>query len=664
MGIQTASRRLRCSPSCLIIRSYPVKSRLTKSRPLLILAVWLFVLSPLAQGQDLWSFKPVQNSRAPRVRNAGLCRTPVDYFILARLEEQNLAFQVEADRRTLLRRLTCDLHGVPPTPEELAEFLNDNSPRAYEKVVDRLLASPRYGERWARHWLDVARYTESQGFEYDHLRPNGWHYRDYVIRALNSDKPYDRFVREQIAGDVIDPDSPESIIATSLLVCGAYDQAGNLQANQTQKMISREDELEDLISTVGQGVLGITINCARCHSHKFDPVPLKDYYAIKAVFQGVRHGERPLVSRAEVAARTAEIASIKERVADKKEQEREIKALKPLPVSYTGVREQPSPTKLLKRGDVRSPGEEVSAGGLSEIPDFGGDFSLAPDAPEAERRMRFAEWLTSAKNPLTPRVIANRVWFHHFGQGIVSTPSDFGNSGGKPTHPELLDWLANYLIEQDWSLKALHRVIVCSAAYRQGSAHVDQAAEIDAENQLYWRCKPRRLEAETIRDSMLAVSGAMNWQMGGPSFRPFDIVSFNSSSYFPRDVSGPEFDRRTIYRANVNSGKDPLLDALDCPDPSVKTPRRMVTITPLQALSLMNNPFVERQARQLAARVAKETNCDEHPSTAAIERVYEYVLARPPTHAESATMLVEAKERGLWHVCWALLNSTEFLYVR
>jgi hypothetical protein len=641
-----------------------VKFRSNKSRLLLILVACLFVPAAPARGQDLWSFKPIGNPPPPPVRDSVLCRTPADFFILSRLEEQHLTFQQEADRRILLRRLTFDLHGLPPTPEEIAEFLNDNSPRAYEKIVERLLASPRYGERWARHWLDVARYTESQGFEYDHLRPNAWHYRDYVIRALNSDKPYDKFVQEQIAGDVLEPDSPDAILATSLLVCGAYDQAGNLQANATQKAISREDELEDLISTVGQGILGITINCARCHAHKFDPLPQKDYYGIKAVFQGVRHGERPIISRAEVVARHAQIESIKARTPDKNEQERAIKALKPLPVSYAGVREQPSPTKLLKRGDVRSAGEEVSPGGLSGIPQLDGDFGLAPDAPEADRRKRFAEWLTDAQNPLTARVIANRVWFYHFGQGIVSTPNDFGNSGGKPTHPELLDWLANYLIEQKWSLKALHRVIVSSAVYRQGSAQVARAAELDAENQLFWRYKPRRLEAEAIRDAMLAVGGNMNWQMGGPSFRPFDVVSFNSSSYFPRDVSGPEFDRRTIYRANVNSGKDPLLDALDCPDPSVRTPRRMVTITPLQALSLMNNPFVERQARHLAARVSKEANSQEGPSGAAIARIYEYVLARLPSDTERRTVLAEANERGLWHVCWALLNSTEFLYVR
>jgi hypothetical protein len=600
----------------------------------------------------------VRDWEIPAVQEVSKCRTAVDHFILARLEAARLTVGPEANRRTLIRRVTFDLTGLPPTPEEIAVFLQDSSPNAYETLVDRLLASPHYGERWARHWLDVARYTESQGFEYDHLRPNGWHYRDYVINALNSDLPYDLFVREQIAGDVLEPESPQALIATSLLVCGPYDQAGNLQANATQKAISREDELEDLVSTVGQGILGLTVNCARCHSHKFDPIPQTDYYRIKAVFEGVKHGERPIVKRSETQAREAEVARIKARVVVEKEREKAINALKPFPVSYVGLRQQPAPTKLLKRGDVKSPGEEVRPGGLSAISTIPADFGLSPDAAEADRRVRFAEWVTDARNPLTPRVIANRVWLYHFGQGIVSTPSDFGQSGGKPTHPELLDWLATYLIRNDWSLKALHRVIVCSAAYRQSSAFNPVAAEKDADNTLLWRFKPRRLEAEEVRDALLAIGGAVNWQMGGPSFRPFDIVTFNSSSYFPRDVTGPEFDRRTIYRANVNSGKDPLLDTLDCPDPSVKTPKRMVTITPLQALSLMNNPFVGRQSERLAARVSCQS------PDAAITRAFEYAFAREPSAAELATMRDHAEKSGLAHVCWTLFNATEFMYVR
>jgi hypothetical protein len=608
----------------------------------------------------LWSLEPIRDVAPPALPDEATARTPVDNFVLARLHAAGLSLNPEASRLTLIRRVTFDLTGLPPTPEEIDAFLADSSADAYEKLVDRLLASPRYGERWARHWLDVARYTESQGFEYDHLRPNGWQYRDYVINSFNADKPYNRFVQEQIAGDALDPESPECIVAGSLLVCGPYDQAGNAQANATQKAISREDELEDLISTVGQGILGLTVNCARCHSHKFDPIPQADYYRMKAVFQGVRHGERAIVAKSEIEARERAIGELKARFAKEEERETAIKKLKPLPVSYVGVREQPVPTRVLKRGDVKSPLDEVRPGGLSAVTTYPSDLGLAPDAPEAQRRVRFAEWVIDPRNPLTARVIANRVWLYHFGQGIVSTPSDFGQSGGKPSHPELLDWLATYLMRNDWSLKALHRVIVCSAAYRQSSEFNSAAADKDAEDALLWRFKPRRLEAEEVRDALLVIGGAVNWQIGGPSFRPFDIVTFNSSSYFPKDVSGAEFDRRTIYRANVNSGKDPLLDTLDCPDPSVRTPRRMVTITPLQALSLMNNPVIERQSERLAARAS--AGCDS--TDAPITRAYLHVLGRTPTSSELLTMREHARSHGLARVCWTLLNSTEFMYVQ
>jgi hypothetical protein len=622
----------------------------------LFTATWAAAVAP----EELWSLQPVKSSALPRVEEAQLCRTPVDFFVLARLEKEGLTLNPEADRRTLIRRLTFDLHGVPPTREEIDRFITDVSPRAYEELAERLLASPRYGEHWARHWLDVVRYTESQGFEYDHLRPNAWHYRDYVVDGFNSDKPYDQFIREQIAGDVIDPTSPDDVIATSLLVCGPWDQAGNSQANATQKAITREEELEDLVSVVAQGFLGITVNCARCHSHKFDPVPQSDYYRIKAVFEGVRHGERSIASPRDRDAREAEIAALKRRFSDERELDRAMKALKPLPVSYAGIREQPAPTRLLKRGDVKQPGEEMRAGALSAVRSLPSDFGLGPNAPEAERRMRFAEWIADPRNPLTPRVMANRIWQYHFGQGIVATPSDLGSSGARPSHPELLDWLSASFVEHGWSIKSLHRLIVCSAAYRQSSSFKAEAAKVDAENQLLWRFKPRRLEAESVRDSILSISGSMNWKMGGPSFRPFDVVTFNSSTYIPRDFTGPDFDRRTIYRANVNSGKDPLLDALDCPEPSVKTPRRMVTMTPLQALSLMNNPFIQREAERLAQRILAEHASGELP----VERVYESVLGRKPSTNERAAALNEALDRGLWHVCWALFNSTEFLYVR
>jgi hypothetical protein len=580
-----------------------------------------------ADKTEHWSLQPIK-----RPAPSAAAKHAVDGFIEARLREKGLQMSPAADRATLIRRLTFDLHGRPPTPEEVEGFIRDRSERAYENLVERLLASPRYGERWARHWLDVARYTESQGFEYDRLRPNAWHYRDYVIRSFNEDKPYDRFMREQIAGDVLEPVTPDGLAAVSLLVCGPWDQAGNSQANVTQRLTTREEELEDLIGVVGQTFLGLTINCARCHSHKFDPIPQEEYYRVKAVFEGVKHGERPITPQGG----------------------------KSVPVSYIGTRVQPEPTKRLKRGSVSTPAEVVSPGALSAIKGLNADFGLAPDAPEADRRKKFAEWLADARNPLPARVMANRVWQYHFGQGLVASPSDFGVNGARPTHPELLDFLACELIDSGWSVKHLHRLIVTSAAYRQASQFDAKAAAIDVDAQFLWRFPPRRLEAETLRDAMLAASGEINLQFGGKSFRPFTIASFNSDFYEIKDLIGADYNRRTIYRMNVNSGKDPLLDAFDCPDPSVKTPRRGVTTTPLQALGLMNNSFVQRQASALAHRVTREAK----DTRDAIDMAYRHSLGRGATKAEIAEASAVVKERGLSSVCWALFNSTEFLYVR
>ncbi len=837
----------------------------------------------------------------------------IDGFIKTRLAKDGLALSPEADRATLIRRLTFDLIGLPPSPKEVAAFVESKSPTAFAELVERLLASPHYGERWGRHWLDVARYTESQGFEYDRIRDNAWHYRDYVIKSFNDDKPYDRFMREQIAGDVMEPVTSDGVIAPSLLVCGPWDQAGNAQANATQKMITREDELEDLIGVVGQSFLGLTINCARCHSHKFDPIPHEEYYRIKAVFEGVKHGERSIASAAEIkslgdqrAALEREIATALEIVSRIENEGRKLAAAKqptdPRPVgptpfaswifesalpagelkggakiangrlllkkengsyfqsapltrdirektleawvtlddlkqgggaaisieteagrdfdaivfgerqskkwvpgsggfqrtrdldapeetaapgtlvhvaivyradnsiaffrdgqpygkpytpaqplriykagetrvllglrhhgagngflsggveraslydralspeeiaasfrsqgrssplaevlanlnatqradrdaalakiaatrtqldakkpdrnlSYVGTRVQPAPTHRLKRGEVKSPDEVVTPGALSAVVGLSPDFGLAADAPEAQRRLKFADWLADARNPLPARVMANRVWHFHFGQGLVSSPNDFGGSGAKPSHPELLDWLAVKFIDSGWSVKSLHRIIVNSATYRQSSAINDAAAKLDADNQLLWRFTPRRLEAEAVRDAMLTVSGQLNPAMGGPSFRPFTITEFNAAFYHPKDSAEPEFNRRTVYRANVNSGKDAMLEAFDCPDPSVKTPRRSVTITPLQALGLMNNSFVQRQAKLLAER-AQKTAGDE------ITNAYRIALGRPPTAEETTRATAAAKARGLQSVCWALLNSTEFVYIR
>jgi len=866
-----------------------------------------------------WSLQPLRLPAVPKIASRQTPITnPIDAFIDAQLATNGLALSLPADRVTLIRRLSFDLIGLPPSPREIDAFVADPSPRAYEQLVERLLASPHYGERWGRHWLDVARYTESQGFEYDKLRENAWHYRDYVIKSFNDDKPYDRFMQEQIAGDVLEPVTGESIVGASLLICGPWDEAGNAQANATQKLITREDELEDTLSVVGQTFLGLTINCARCHSHKFDPIPHEEYYRIKAVFEGVKHGERSIATETETKEREERIAALKKEIAEAqaeisrieeggwklaaanhqvtknapgptafarwtfdggtnavmhgelrggakiengrlrlpqdgaffktaslpsdirektleawvaladlqqgggaaisiesedgsvfdaivfgegqpkkwtagssglartreleareetaasgalvhmvivyrpdgsiaifrngepygkpytpisplqtyqagkahivlgmrhtgggrpwltgeikqaalydhalsseevaaafrsggfwipqsevlaslsaeqrtarddalarmKTSREALDAVKPLPVSYAGKRVQPAPTKRLRRGDVTSPEEVVAPGALSAIVDLDPEFGLAADAPEAQRRLKFATWLTDSANPLPARVMVNRVWHLHFGQGLVATPNDFGVSGARPSHPALLDWLAAKFIERGWSVKALQRQIVTSATYRQTADMNAKAAAIDADDQLLWRFPPRRLEGEVVRDAMLAVSGQINLTVGGPSFRSFDALTFPANAYVPADKPGPEFNRRTVYRMNVNSGKEPLMDAFDCPDPSVKTPRRGVTTTPLQALALMNNSFVQRQAGYLAERALTESKQD---LPAAVQTAYRLALGRPATRPEAKRALAAAKERGLANVCWALLNSTEFIYVR
>ncbi len=741
-------------------------------------ANWPEAMAPIRVRSEHWSLQPLPsltvseaaiNKQAGRgqPKTTGSLNTdmlmadhfnPIDSFISARLATNGLTLSPLADRATLIRRLSFDLTGLPPSPREIDAFVADQSPRAYEQLVERLLASPRYGERWGRHWLDVARYTESQGFEYDRLRNNAWHYRDYVIKSFNDDKPYDRFMKEQIAGDVLEPVTSDTLIGVSLLVCGPWDQAGNAQANATQKAITREDELEDLIGVVGQSFLGLTINCARCHTHKFDPIPHEEYYRIKSVFEGVKHGEGSIASPSQSKARDESLATLAQEVAEAQREVTRIEAegwklaalkrpastrkpgpasfhaagfsipesevlaslsleqsasrdaalargsssqkaldavkSKTSPVSYLGTRVQPKSTMRLKRGDVNSPDEIVTPGALSAIVDLSSDFGLSADAPEAQRRLKFAAWVADPRHPLPARVMANRVWHYHFGQGLVATPNDFGVSGVRPTHPELLDWLAVKFIESGWSVKALHRLIVNSATYRQSSSETEnsssaishqsgstakttaaasqktgslvtdyfrRASSIDADNTLLWRFRPRRLEAEVLRDAMLAVSGQINFQMGGPSFRSFTVANFNSDFYEPKDLLGPEFNRRTVYRMNVNSGKEPLLDAFDCPDPSVKAPRRGVTTTPLQALGLMNNSFVQRQAGHFAARAMQESSND---LPRAIHAAYRLAFGRTPTTDETRPALAAAKERSLTNVCWALLNSTEFVYVR
>ncbi|HKB02253.1 MAG TPA: DUF1549 and DUF1553 domain-containing protein, partial [Gemmataceae bacterium] len=474
---------------------------------------------PKRAGPDWWSLRPVARPTPPAAADAPSGANPIDAFVRAKLTAAGLRPADPAEKLTLIRRVTFDLTGLPPTPAEIDAFLADDTAGAYGRVVDRLLASAHYGERWARHWLDVVRYSESHGFEYDRLRDHAWRYRDYVIRSLNEEKPCADFVREQIAGDVLKSATRDGVIATGMLVAGPNDQAGRISASAVVRGRAREDELEDMLGTVGQTFLGVTINCARCHDHKFDPFTARDYYRLKAVFDGVNPGDRPLYSPDELRARGGWLAG-------------PLTSLRLSEMAYAANPKEPGPTRLLERGDVEKPGDAVTPGSATVI-QGPPQLDLPADAPDGERRRRFAEWLVHPDNPLTWRVIVNRVWQHHFGEGLVRTPNDFGFNGERPTHPELLDWLAARFRDSGGQLKALHRLIVTSDTYRHSSAFDPLAAEVDADNRLLWRFAPRRLEAEVARDAMLAVSGRLNRAAGGPSARPFRVETFNSAFYIP-----------------------------------------------------------------------------------------------------------------------------------
>ena len=580
-------------------------------------------------GYDWWSLQPLAAS--PRTDQPPVAaHNPIDRYIRAKLTEAGLTPSPAADPQTRLRRVYFDLIGLPPTPEEIEQFTARQPQRdAFLDVVDRLLASPHYGERWARHWLDVAHFGESDGFEFDKMRPHAWRYRNWVIDALNRDLPYDEFARLQIAGDVLRPDDPSAIIATGFLVGGAFD--GLMPKGETMRQVMRQDELEDLVGVVSQTFLGLTVHCARCHDHKFDPIRQTDYYRLAAALAGVKRGNRDVL------------------VPPGKQQ---AFAVTPL--------EAPVVHRLL-RGNVEQPAEAVAAGGIASLTASEPDFGLPPDASDGERRAKLAAWIASEKNPLLARTIVNRLWQHHFGSGLVETPSDLGFSGGRPSHPELLNFLARELIARGWSLKAIHRLIVTSETYQQSSRPRDDCLAADADNRLLWRCSPRRLEAETIRDAMLAISGQLNPQQGGPSFQDFRPYIYKTVQYYePLDPEGPEFQRRSIYRFWARGGKNPLLDAFDCPDPSIAAPRRPATTTPLQALALLNNSFTLRMADALAERLQHERpdGPREH-----LERAFVLAYGRGPNAEEASASAAFVSEHGLPAFCRVLFNSNGFLYV-
>jgi mono/diheme cytochrome c family protein len=635
-------------------------------------------------GYNWWSLQALRNVEPPPVEDARWPANPVDRFILHRLEKAGLAPSPEADRRTLIRRLSFDLIGLPPDPEEVEQFVSDADPRAYERLVERLLDSPHYGERQARRWLDIVRFGESQGFERNKLRPNAWKYRDFIVEAFNSDMPYDEFVRWQLAGDVLRPDDPLAVVASGFLVMGPYDLTAYNNGTADMRAFAREEELEGLVGTVCQTFLGLTVNCSRCHDHKFDPVTQKEFYQISAAIGGTYQGdERESVSDAakpgtetRVAALQADIADLAERektgnsrqkqdlAARRSRLESVAQLLKGGPAHVT-VPKQPEPWRILARGDFRQPGEVVSPRGIACVPGVSPDWGLSVEAPEADRRKALAEWIAGAGNPLTPRVIVNRLWGDHFGEGLIRTPSDFGFQGGLPSHPELLDWLAGELLHpaegKPWSLKRIQRLIVTSAAYRQSSRSTPKAAQVDGENRLVWRRPLQRLDAETFRDAVLAVSGDLDLRLGGPGYRDFKVSSAgNNETYTVFDALGPEFNRRSLYRTCVRSGTSYLLDTLDCPDPSVATPRRSVTSTPLQALTLLNDVFIEHYAGRFAERLAREA---PEGTSAQVRRAFALALARPPTDEEAEFGERFVSERSLAQFCIVLFNTNEFMFV-
>lgn len=639
----------------------------------------------------LWSLRTISAPDVPSVKHGDLVVTPIDAFVLRAMEKEGLKPSPRADKLTLIRRATFDLHGLPPTPGEIDAFLADTSPDAYAKLIDRLLKSPRYGERWGRHWLDLASYADSHGFELDYSRPNAWRYRDYVIKAFNDDKRYDQFLREQIAGDVLFPNAQEAVIATGFLAAGPWDYSGFITAIQgtAASRGTRLVDLDNMLSTVMTTSIGLTVGCAKCHDHKFDPIPQRDYYSLQAVFAGVRRGDRIFRGEAteEQVRRMAQIrldihkkrigiAEIDARPQDERTDEMmqtratlsaEIAALESeysnfpdVELTYAVVPETPPATHVLHRGDTESPGEQVAPAALSAITSLSAELTTS-DAPEGKRRAALARWLTDPANPLTARVMVNRLWQNHFGRGLVGTPGDFGFQGERPSHPDLLDWLATEFQRRKLSIKDMHRLIMLSNTYQQAVQHDEQAAAIDADNRLLWRANRQRLTAEEVRDSILAVSGQLDLTMGGPAdkwfryqFRKSPVYDYFESSF------QPERWRRSVYSFVVRSTPDPFLDVLDFPIPTSCMPARSSTNTPLQSLSMLNDRFVIKQAEHFATRLAEVDKKDVRQQ---VKMAYRLAYGRDPSESEAELSVRFIEKRSLRQFCRAVFNTNAFLYV-
>ena len=753
---------------------------------------------------DLWSLKQPVRTTVPSIGNRqSAIANPIDHFLLAKLAERKLTFSPEADPRTLIRRLYFDLLGLPPSPEEIEAFVRECSlshpptftpasgagekvgkresvNAAYERLVDKLLASPRYGERWARHWLDVVRYADSNGHERDEFRPEMWRYRDYVVRSLNEDKPYDRFIREQLAGDELLAAAPrnhaeaDALIATGFLRLGTYDSTASIFQEDRKQ---RNDLMADLVNTTGSAFLGLTFSCCNCHDHKYDPLSQADHFRFRAFFAAVKsRDDLPIdlapeqdairTHNAGVDAKTAEAqkavddalwparkklrderiaklpADIQEllktneikrdeatkkqlashleklKVSDKDalaalddagkklhgEAAAKVDALKKQKRAFTvamAVSEgNAEPTKLFYQGDFTEPREEVQPGFLSVLDPNPAKVKAAPSGTTG-RRLALAEWIASPHNPFTARVLVNRLWQHHFGTGLFANPNDLGYAGPKPTHPELLDWLATEFVARGWSVKAMHRLMVTSAAYRQVSGYerarvrgsesgavrksslshphtLTPSHVADPDNKLLWRQTPRRLAAETMRDTLLAVSGKLRPHAGGkPLWPPLPDEILKAQPGVLEGLEGKDSGRRQGWYADKEEDCDvrslyliqkrcvplPFLQVFDLPDTSFSCARRDVTTVAPQALNLLNSDFSLRAAKALAARVGTEAGDDPGKQ---IERAVWLTLSRAPTATErqqAAAFLAKHGKTGLSEFCRALLNVNEFVYV-
>ncbi|MEP6537028.1 MAG: DUF1553 domain-containing protein [Bryobacteraceae bacterium] len=719
------------------------------------------------EARQYWAFqKPVRRTPPTSTGN------PIDAFLKDAMQKAGVTAAPRADKATLVRRAYLDLVGLPPTPAQSAEFVADNSADAWPKLIDRLLASPQYGERWGRHWMDVARYADSNGYEHDFTRPNAWRFRDYVIDAFNKDTPYDVFLKQQLAGDELDHVTNETLIATGFLR-----QHAKVGYREKDNPENRYEYLDDMIATVGRGILGLTVQCARCHNHKFDPIAQKDYYRLQASLWTAVEVDHPLASPAEAAAYNKKLAEVNARLAELRDKLKAIdqpykerllpekykkypeniqqaiatpeaqrtagqvllanqvirtvtvsqeeieriaspediakkKALtaemkdtekqKPAPIpmamgitdgdyrftpdgpgdepapgkgkqraaiegSYLPVgRYQPPPSYFLFRGDPENRGSLMKPGFVA-VATYGNPPTELPPANghTSGRRLALAEWLTSPDNPLTARVMVNRIWQHHFGRGIVTTLDNFGKMGTKPSNPELLDWLATEFVAQGWSFKKMHRLMMTSDAYQQSSQFHDAAnVAKDPENRLLWRFQIQRLDAEIVRDSILAVSGALNPAMGGPPVFPKlsqDVLETMSRGIWEREEEGPKVWRRSVYVYRKRGLPLPFFEVFDLPDQNLTCGARNVSTVPTQALTLMNDEFVLLQAKLFAGRVSEAAPGD---AAKQINLAYRLALGREPSAEElqiGRDFMAKQKLVDLTHV---LLNLNEFLYMR